>query len=58
MLITFQALIDGAVTKGDLVINKAIVNSPDLSLSAPIEASHTAIVDPEKNFLPLIFKSN
>ena len=58
VLITFQALVDGGVTKGDLVINKAIVNSPDLSLSAPIEASHTAIVDPEKSFLPLIFKSN
>jgi uncharacterized repeat protein (TIGR01451 family) len=58
VLITFQALVDGAVTKGDLVINKAIVNSPDLSLSAPIEASHTAIVDPEESFLPLIFKSN
>jgi uncharacterized repeat protein (TIGR01451 family) len=58
VLITFQALVAGSVTKGDLVINKAIVNSPDLSLSVPIEASHTTIVDPEKSFLPLIFRSN
>jgi uncharacterized repeat protein (TIGR01451 family) len=56
VLITYQVQVAATVSKGDLLVNTATATSPNLS--APVSASYLTIVDPEKIFLPLLFKNN
>ncbi|MFN8455675.1 MAG: hypothetical protein U0401_13580 [Anaerolineae bacterium] len=51
--ITYETLV-GPVSKGDLILNTATINSTDFA--QPRQASHLAIVDAEKIYLPLLFK--
>ena len=56
VLITYRARVAGTANKGDLLVNTATADSPDLS--APVQASYLTIVDPEKVFLPLLLNNN
>jgi hypothetical protein len=53
--ITYGVQVAATVTKGELLVNTVAVASADLS--EPVQASYTAIVDPEKSFLPLILRN-
>jgi uncharacterized repeat protein (TIGR01451 family) len=55
VVITY-ALQVGLVNSKDLLVNTATISGP--AYPQPIQASFTAIVDPVKTYLPLIFKNN